>query len=344
MKPRAAPTTFGARCGAAWATAAASLYFWSCVVYLVYTMQALAVDHCDVARPPSMVNTSLATPTGIADDPYSYSFYDYETPDPLCSEVGDSPINRQYVALAAVHLVSAFMYGAAWRGWLAAHAASAPLWARALILVPEAFNVASAALYIYTSTLYGPLSAASSECFTDPDCSGLHRLHRLELAAAALEMAAALLWAWSWWYTHDRGAGRGLTPLDPDFWATLLLLAPSAMYVAYNEQVIAAPETYGTNFLYKHADDVYFVGAVLYVVAALRDSGCFFWLPMIPGCAFDFEAAAANAAAAAAASAPSAPAQLVIRKQADAEEATSATVIVGRRGSGGGGSPARSKK
>ena len=122
---KSAPTTFGARCGAAWATAATSLYFWACVVYLVYTMQALAVDHCDVARPPSMVNTTLATPTGITDDPYSYSFYDYETPDPLCSEVGDSPINRQYVALAAVHLLSAFMYGAAWRGWLAAHAASA---------------------------------------------------------------------------------------------------------------------------------------------------------------------------------------------------------------------------
>jgi len=335
-----APATFGARCGAAWATAAASLYVWACVVYLVYCIETLAVDHCAVAHPSHMVNTSLTTPTGDPNDPYSYSYYDYDTPDPLCSEVGDTPINRQYVALAAVHLVSAFMYGGAWRGWLTAHAASAPLWARALILVPEAFNVASAALYIYTSKLYAPLSAASNtECVTNPDCSGYHSLHRLELAAAALEMVAALLWAWSWWYTYERGAGRGFTPLDPDFWASLLLIAPSAMYVAYNVQIVKAPETYGNNFLYKHADDVYFVGAVLYLAAALRDCGCFFWLPMIPGCAFDFEAAAA---AAAAASSPSAPAQLVIRKQAVAEEATSASVIVGRRGSGS--SPARSTK
>ena len=30
---------------------------------------------------------------------------------------------------------------------------------------------------------------------------------------------------------------------------------------------------------------MYFVGAVLYLLAALRDCGVFFWLPFVPGCA-----------------------------------------------------------
>ena len=244
------PATFSGRCGAAWAAAAGSLYVWACVVYLVYCMQALAVDHCDLTHPAHSVNTSLATPTGIADDPYLYSYYEYEEPSPVCDERGFTSVNRQYVALAAVHLVTAFMYGAAWRGWFAAHAASAPLWARALILVPEALNVVEAALYLYTSTLYAPLSVvgADNACNADPDCPGYHRLHRLELAAAAVEMAAALLWAWSWWYTHERGRGRGLTPFDPDLWSSLLLIAPSAMYIAYNVQIIRDPSTYGSNY------------------------------------------------------------------------------------------------
>ena len=331
MKPLLAPATFGARCGAAWATAAASLYVWACVVYVAYCVEALAVDHCDLAHPSHMVNTSLTTPTGDPNDPYYYSYYEYDAPDPVCSEVGYTSVNRQYIALASVHLVTAFMYGGAWRSWLAAHAATEPLWARALIMVPEALNVAEAALYVYTSTLYAPLSAADSKCAVDPNCDGYHSLHRLELAAAAIEMAAALLWCWSWWRTHQRGPGRGLSPFDPDLWSSLLLVVPSAMYIAYNVQVIAAPDTYGSNFLYKKADDIYFVGSVLYLAAALRDCGCFFWLPMVPGCAFDFEGADDAAAAIEAT-----PAQLVIRKQAAADEAAAAggssvPVVIGRR-------------
>ena len=40
------------------------------------------------------------------------------------------------------------------------------------------------------------------------------------------------------------------------------------MYVAYNVQIIQDPATYGTNFLYKKADVVFFVGAALYLAAA----------------------------------------------------------------------------
>ena len=224
----APPATALGRCRVAWAAAAASLYVWACVIYLVYCCQALAVDFCDVTHPAHMVNTSLTTPTGDPNDPYYYSYYEYEEPAPVCDEAGDTPINRQYVALAAVHLVSAFVYAGAWRPWYAAHGASAPLWARVLIMVPEALNVVEAALYIYTSTLYAPLSDKANACYSDPDCDGYHRLHRLELAAAVVSMAASLLWAWSWWYTHERGAGRGLTPFDPDLWSSLLLVVPSA--------------------------------------------------------------------------------------------------------------------
>jgi len=286
------PATALDKCGVAWRAALASFYVWSCVVYLVYTSQALAVDYCSVSRPSRSVFSNTSAPT--VDDPYYYYAVTEVVPDPSCDESGYTSVNRQFVALAAVHLLSAFMYAGAWRGWFAKNAASTPAWALALILLPEALNVAEAALYIYTSTLYAPLSVPDkgNACYADADCAGYHRLHRLELAAAVISLLASVFWAWSWWYTFQRGPGRGLSVYDPDLYSTLLLLVPSVMYVVYNAQIIADPTTYGDNFLYKKADAVYFVGAVLYLVAALRDCGVFFFLPFVPGCAFDFDATA----------------------------------------------------
>lgn len=273
-----APRGCAPRLGAALWRSAQSMYVWACFVYLVYCCQALAVDYCELSFPSTLVNTTVLGGAGTAEDPYTYEYYPYEAPSWQCAENGPSSINRQYVALASVHLVTAFMYGYAWRDWMALHASDTPLWARALIMVPEALNVVEAAIYVYTATLYGPYEA-DPECQLDPDCPAYHRLHRLELAGAAVEMAAALLWAWSWWYTFERVPGRGLTPFDPDFWSSLLLVIPSAMYIAYNVEVIAVPADYGSNFLYKKADVVYFVGSVLYLGAALRDQDAFFWLP-----------------------------------------------------------------
>jgi hypothetical protein len=338
-----APLSAVGKCGAAWRAAFGSLYFWSCVVYLVYTMQALAVDYCAVTRPAQSVLYNVSAPT--VDDPYFYDAYFYDEPSPACDENGYTSINRQYEALASVHLVSAFMYGGAWRSWFAAHAATTPTWALALILAPEALNVAEAALYIYTSTLYAPLSVPSAEnaCYSDPACAGYDRLHRLELAAAVLSLAASVLWIWSWWYTFERGPGRGLSIFDPDLYSSLLLLVPSIMYVVYNVQIIADPVSYGTNFLYKAADAVFFVGAVLYVVAAMRDNGVFFFLPFVPGCAHNFDGEVAAEAAVTPSTARSAASRRGgAAKSADQEteqegggDKSTAVIVSRSRGSGG---------
>ena len=95
------------------------------------------------------------------------------------------------------------------------------------------------------------------------------------------------------------------------------------MYVAYNVQIIQDPASYGTNFLYKKADVVFFVGAALYLAAALRDCGVFFFLPFVPGCAFDFGAEAKALA----------PLVLRQREAAPGEEAP-VPVVIGRRSSG----------
>ena len=45
------------------------------------------------------------------------------------------------------------------------------------------------------------------------------------------------------------------------------------MYLVYNLQLIINPDGYGTNLLYEKADLLYFIGALMYVLAAARDDG-----------------------------------------------------------------------
>jgi len=62
------------------------------------------------------------------------------------------------------------------------------------------------------------------------------------------------------------------------------------VYVVYNVQITRTqnegwqgvhsdPLHYANNKLFVAADVCYFVGAVLYLLAAMRDCDCFFWLP-----------------------------------------------------------------
>jgi hypothetical protein len=257
------------RCRLAFVSALRNPYFWACVVYVIYTLQALAVDFCSVLYPDSSV-TTITTEHGNVT-----TF----TPNPQCAEIGDTSINRQYIALAAVHVINALMFAVAWYPWLKEHKHDTSLWLQIGIFVPEILNFVEACLYLHTSTLYG---ATSEACGVNYGCDQYKVLHGLEFWAATVEFFAAIGWCWSWWMTFPRGPGRGLTLLDPDFTSSVLLVVPALMYVLYNIQIMNDPKTYGVNFLYKKADIIYFANAFLYLLASLRDAGVFFWLPL-PG-------------------------------------------------------------
>ena len=84
----------------------------------------------------------------------------------------------------------------------------------------------------------------------------------------------------SWYMTYIRTLGRGFTLDDPDIIAMLTTTTASIMYFVYNIQVNVQPEQYATNYLYSYADILYFIGAVYYLLASLRDDHWFWYLPL----------------------------------------------------------------
>jgi hypothetical protein len=67
---------------------------------------------------------------------------------------------------------------------------------------------------------------------------------------------------------------------DPDQWANLTIVAAAATYLSYNVQILQRPEEYGANKLYHLGDVLYFVNSIFYTMAALRDDGWFWWMPL----------------------------------------------------------------
>ena len=80
--------------------------------------------------------------------------------------------------------------------------------------------------------------------------------------------------------TYTRCLGRGFTFDDPDTTAYLTTVISSFIYLLYNIQINCIPEQYGNNLLYKYGDVLYFIGACYYILAALRDENCFWFLPV----------------------------------------------------------------
>jgi hypothetical protein len=268
-----------------------SPYFWANVVYLFYTCQALAVDYCSVSLHPPVFGWAPAPwaapgePTGVPSTdtlgpappaPSSASLVWRLVTAPECAESGDSPVYKQYVLLASVHLVNAFQYLYLWRPWFRENAARHSRRFLAGVLLPELLNVLEASLYLHSATRYmavqkEPACVASDDNPQWYKCADLLRMHATETFASLIEMAASFCWLWSWLATHERGPGRGMTLWDLDCHSSFLLILGSAIYVMYNFQILAYPERYGSNLLYHGADIIYFVGAVLYSAASLRD-------------------------------------------------------------------------
>ncbi|CAF4721327.1 unnamed protein product [Rotaria sp. Silwood1] len=171
-------------------------------------------------------------------------------------------INRYYIILAILHLISAFLYWWAWRdrSWLD------------IVMIPDYLNHIEAGLYLWSAFWYSKQDTLG----------GYYTLavHKIEMSATIIELFASFGWIMSWYLTYTRTLGRGFTFDDPDTVAYLTTTISSFIYVVYNIQINIYPEQYGTNILYKYGDILYFIGAWYYIFAGLRDENCFWFLPL----------------------------------------------------------------
>jgi hypothetical protein len=72
----------------------------------------------------------------------------------------------------------------------------------------------------------------------------------------------------------------GIPQDDPDMWANLTIIPASLIYFFYNVRILRHPELYSTDFFYYYGDILYFVNSLCYTVAALRDDGWFWFMPL----------------------------------------------------------------
>lgn len=84
----------------------------------------------------------------------------------------------------------------------------------------------------------------------------------------------------SWYRTYTRAIGRGYTLDDPDTVAYTLTTLSSFVYITYNVRILIYPDEYEENTMYYSGDIMYFVGAVFYLLASIRDDGWLWWLPV----------------------------------------------------------------
>ena len=70
------------------------------------------------------------------------------------------------------------------------------------------------------------------------------QVRKLEMAASAIDLAAAFGWCVTWWMSYERLPGRGWTLDDPDTWSNLTTLVGALLYFAYNVRVQVSPGDY----------------------------------------------------------------------------------------------------
>jgi hypothetical protein len=192
------------------------------------------------------------------------SYLDASSSDPDKANEIYALINRCYLGFGVLHAINSVQY---YWSWLP----SGYRWHHR-VMVPEYLNMMGAAIYLYTATRY-------PECNDTLSDITLH-VHHWETVASAIELVAAFGWVYTWWLVYPRGVpGRGWTLDDPDVWGWIFIIIPSIVYFAYNLQILANPDQYGSNFLYCTGDVLYFVGSIFYLLAALRDDGWFWFMP-----------------------------------------------------------------
>lgn len=253
----------------------------------MYSPQASAAFHT------GSWSNATGTLTGDGTDDYYY----FQANDAYTQLLGKT--NELFVIAASIHLFNAVQYFLVWPE-LIDPATGATFSFFSYVMIPEYLNILGATLYLYTAANYdSQLSTGPGRFLDAPTLTA----HKIETAAAVVELLAAFAWCYVWWWTHERGAGRGLTLEDPELLALLLLVAASFLYVAYNGMVMQNAANYYASplatALYNSGDCIYFAGAFFYAVVSFRDAGFFNSLGAHGRCCGASGAAAAIASSAA---------------------------------------------
>lgn len=115
------------------------------------------------------------------------------------------------------------------------------------------------------------------------------KVRRIELFLSILECVAVIGWIYQWYagFLNDLrlrprlSRGRGWTLDDPDLWANISLIIAAAYYILYNIIICVDNYTYyETSTLYFWGDFWYLVNAACYILCALRDCECFWFMPL----------------------------------------------------------------
>lgn len=256
-------------------TLASLVYLGYCILTVVIETAAQPKADRDLERVVDNVMPNVGV--NAADDYDAYYAY-YDAAVRASDYVPDlAAVNRLWVVSALWHLVNAVQYYFVWPMWRDPATGRRPFSVFPVYFeaFPELCNVAEASLYVSTAFMYAQEVTYGPRAYLD---AATFRIHHLELAAAVLELVAAFAWTVVWWRMHPRTRGRGLTLDDPEFTALVLLVLGSFCYLAYNVKVELDSKLYGDpefSKLYSAGDWLYLVGAVFYVLAALRDDNWF---------------------------------------------------------------------
>ena len=186
--------------------------------------------------------------------------------------------NKVYVIFAVVHVIDAYLF---LRAWEDKTYVDVETW-------PEYLNIAGSGLYLWSSTLYDTLYVISDN--GNIALSGnYYACRQIELIASTLEVFAAAGWIYVWYkgLTEQCGTdlrsipGRGFTIYDPDLHANWTLIAGALSYFVYNIDLSRNPRRYDTSNIYEIADILYFLNAIAYMAATLRDLGWFWMAPYL---------------------------------------------------------------
>ena len=186
--------------------------------------------------------------------------------------------NKVYVAFAIIHLIDAFLF--LW-SWEDKTFYDVETW-------PEYLNIIGAALYLWSSTFYDSVYVISVDGAFSPSVD-FYTCRQIELVASILEVFATAGWIYVWHkgllerFGKDLKItpGRGCTFFDPDFHANWTLIAGAVLYLIYNIDLSRDARRYDTSTIYTLADIFYFVNAIAYMLATLRDLGWFWITPSL---------------------------------------------------------------
>lgn len=259
------PCNYRLKC--AFARCLKDIYFWACIVYLVYTCQALAVDYCEYVKI-------------------------YENQCEILI------INNQFIALAAVHVFNAFQFLACWIPFMkeTEHLQLSKA-TKFKLLLPEFMNIIEGCMYLLSALSYQRIQN-NLNCQTDLKCRDEMFLHHWETSAASVECFASLLWCYSWYFVFNIDIMPYQLNLkdkviwalfDPELYSAILLVIGSIVYIVYYLQVDEYPNHYDTNMLWEVGDVIYFIGAVLYLISSMKLCGCFYFVTWLPGWLDDWQ-------------------------------------------------------